>query len=69
MKANDLHYGVIKWYDSIKGYGFLADDLGLDYFFHATSLTGGFIPSGGKRISFTLGVHNDKPIAQNVQSE
>ncbi|MFJ1936766.1 cold-shock protein [Kitasatospora sp. NPDC088160] len=54
--------GAVKWYDSEKGYGFIAVDpeqeLPLnftgDLFFHYTALPGSWKPEGGKRVAFDI---------------
>jgi CspA family cold shock protein len=44
--------GKIKWYSEEKGYGFITDDGGKDYFVHRTDL-GGYQPTEGDEVAFT----------------
>ena len=50
------HVGSVKWYDAIRGYGFLRDDRGGDVFMHRADVEGDLDrdPKAGDRLSFTL---------------
>jgi CspA family cold shock protein len=52
-------HGVIRWFDSIKGYGFLTRDDGVDVFVHARSLPIGVVPQTGDRCRFQTMTHTD----------
>ncbi len=49
--------GRVKWYDLVKGFGFIAADDGQDYFVHVTTLESHGIASiaPGERMAFLLG--------------
>lgn len=45
--------GIVKWFDPIKGYGFVRGSDGKDYFLHASSLTEETINIfDGKKVTF-----------------
>ena len=44
--------GTVKWYSDKKGYGFISDDNGGDYFTHHTELPNEIIPEQGDKVSF-----------------
>ena len=61
--------GPVKWFDSKKGFGFIAQSGGQDVFVHHTSISGsGFKTlNEGEEVSFDV-VPSDKGLkAQNVQ--
>ena len=61
--------GKVKWFDNTKGFGFIAEDSGLDVFVHHSSIVGeGFkVLKEGDSVSFDV-VTCDKGLkAQNVQ--
>jgi cold shock protein len=62
----ELHTGSIKYYNSTRGFGFIRDDLGPEYFYHASGLINGFVPAEGERIQFIVGENKGKPIAKEV---
>ena len=48
-------YGIIKWYDKKKGYGFIEHGDGSDIFVHYTSLsTQSTILNDGDKVSFEI---------------
>lgn len=61
--------GKVKWFDNKKGFGFIAQDAGMDVFVHHTNITGkGYKTlNEGEVVTFDL-ISTDKgPKAQNVQ--
>lgn len=61
--------GKVKWFDSKKGFGFIAQDTGKDVFVHHTSIEGAGFKTlmEGETVSFEI-VDSDKgPKAQHVQ--
>ncbi len=61
--------GKIKWFDNKKGFGFIAQESGLDVFVHHTSIQGaGFkILNEGEEVTFDV-ITTEKGLkAQNVQ--
>jgi CspA family cold shock protein len=62
--------GKVKWYNSQKGYGFIApDDGGKDVFVHATALEAAGIRSlaDGQAVSFELTQDRGKSSATNLK--
>jgi cold shock CspA family protein len=45
-------FGTIRWFDKVKGYGFVTRDDGVDVFLHARSLPLNIVPQSGERIRF-----------------
>lgn len=44
--------GEIKWYSTIKGFGFIQDNNEIDYFLHHTELNYGYTPINGSMVEF-----------------
>ena len=64
-----MRKGVIKWYNSQKGYGFIAsDEGGSDVFLHATSLERAGIQyiADGQKVSFELATNKGRTSAVNI---
>lgn len=62
--------GTVKWYNSQKGYGFIApDDGGKDVFVHATALEASGIRSldDGQAVTFDTKEERGKVAATNLQ--
>jgi CspA family cold shock protein len=60
--------GKVKWFDNKKGFGFIAQDSGLDVFVHHTSILGGGFKTldEGEIVSFEV-ISSDKGLkAQKV---
>lgn len=38
---NKIVHGTVKWFNTVKGYGFITADDGTEYFFHQTNITKG----------------------------
>lgn len=63
--------GTVKWFNKRKGYGFLTDSDGNEYFVHYSQIIGeGFKAlTEGQSVSFDVGIgSNDKEQALNVQA-
>ena len=63
-----MHHGIVKWFNSEKGYGFIECDNGDDVFVHFTGIQGdGFRPlQEGAAMSFDIIDGNRGPQAANV---
>lgn len=44
--------GRVSWYSDCRGYGFIKDDLGTDYFFSHADVVEGQLPRGGDLVDF-----------------
>lgn len=65
------HIGVVKWFDIRKGFGFLTDEEGNDYFIHFSAIQGeGFKKlRSNQQVTFEAGKDkNGRAIAVNVVS-
>lgn len=61
--------GTVKWYNSQKGFGFIApDDGGKDVFVHATALEAAGIPglNDGQKVSYELQEESGKTSAAQL---
>ncbi len=62
--------GTIKRIQRDKGFGFIRDTSGQEYFFHRSAVQGSFDSlSEGQRVSFTVGQGPKGPRAENVKVE
>lgn len=62
--------GIVKWFNSEKGFGFIAQDSGgPDVFVHYSALSGGGFKSldEGQRVEFEVGQGQKGPQAQDVR--
>ncbi len=63
-----MHQGIVKWFDPMKGYGFIADLDGSDVFVHQSDiLMRGFrCLETGQSVSFQIGENDKGSKAVNV---
>lgn len=63
-----MHHGIVKWFNSEKGYGFIECDNGDDVFVHFTGIQGDGFRSlqEGAAVSFDIIDGNRGPQAANV---
>ena len=66
---SDQENGTVKWFNSDKGYGFIARDSGGDIFVHYSAIEGsGFrVLEEGDRVEYVVGEGRKGPAAQSVR--
>lgn len=66
---SDQENGTVKWFNSDKGYGFIARDSGGDIFVHYSAIEGsGFrVLEEGDRVEYVVGEGRKGPAAQGVR--
>ncbi len=69
MDTGPSHTGVVKWFSSEKGYGFIQDDSGQDVFVHFSAIqaTGYRSLEEGQRVEFQVTTGDKGPQAANVR--
>ena len=71
MSSEPVVQGVVKWYDTTKGYGFIQlPGGGLDVFVHANQLRKSGIENGlreGDKVSFTVSKGKKGAFAINIK--
>ena len=60
--------GTVKWFDSIKSYGFISRPPGDDLFVHSSRIVGEY-PRQGDRVSFLVAEGRKGKIADDVRVE
>lgn len=58
--------GTVKWFDSNKGFGFIAQENGKDLFVHHSEVQGGSLRDG-QRVEFEIGEGKKGPCAVKVR--
>jgi len=60
--------GTIKWYDAVKGYGFIQSEDDKDYFVHRSGVKDNvFSPEAGQAVEFEIKESDKGPVAINVE--
>ena len=60
--------GTIKWYDAVKGYGFIQSEDNKDYFVHRSGVKDHvFLPETGQVVEFDIKESDKGPVAINVE--
>ncbi|MEN9626192.1 MAG: hypothetical protein RL557_520 [archaeon] len=58
--------GTVKFFNQVKGFGFISGDDGNEYFVHSTGLTAGVVIGEGDSVSFEVEEGNKGPKAVKV---
>ena len=58
--------GIVKWFNTQKGYGFVQQENDQDLFVHHSEVRGGYLAEG-ERVTFEVGEGRKGPCAVNVQ--
>ena len=70
--GNRMNTGTVKWFDTKKGYGFVADSesTDTDYFVHFSEIQiDGFKTlTEGQKVEFEIGEGKQGPVAKNVKA-
>ena len=66
-KAPDTRTGTIKSLHLDKGFGFLMDEAGIEYFFHRSTCADWDALSCGMAVRFTTAIGQKGPRAENVE--
>lgn len=64
-----IHHGVVKWFDEVKGFGYIESDTGEDVFVHFTDIVqekGFRTLAPGNRVEFEIYWGEKGPKALNV---
>lgn len=60
--------GIVKWYDAVKGFGFIQTEEGKDFFVHRSGLNDPtFGLDTGQAVSFEIKESDRGPVAFNVE--
>ena len=61
-----MNKGIVKFFNSSKGFGFITPDNGDDLFFHISEIQG-TEPRDGDKVEFEIGQGQKGPCATNVK--
>ena len=61
--------GTVKWYNSMKGYGFIENEEGNDVFVHRTALPEGTFLNEGDSVEFDVEISPKGAQASNVKTQ
>ena len=62
--------GTVKWYDSVKGYGFIQGEDNVDYFVHRTGVKDEvFSLEAGQNVEFNVKEGQKGPLAVDVEAK
>lgn len=62
--------GTVKWYDSVKGFGFIQGEDNTDYFVHRTGVKDDvFSLEAGQTVEFNIKESDKGPVAVDVETK
>ena len=61
-----MNTGTVKFFNTSKGFGFITQDGGKDFFFHVSELKGSTV-NDGDRVEFDIGESQKGPCAVNIR--
>ena len=59
--------GVVDWFDTTKGYGFIRDEQGTSFYLHRSEVLEGKLPLDGHRVSFYVGSDSQRACHVSVE--
>jgi CspA family cold shock protein len=69
LKGGMMINGRVKWFNAVKGFGFIEIESGADVFVHFSAIQGGTSLQEGQEVEFTMVQGAKGPQAENVQGK
>lgn len=67
MSASTTHTGKVKFFNKLKGFGFIIQDNGQDLFFHATGVNNNAEPKKDELVSFIISDGKKGQLAKQIE--
>jgi CspA family cold shock protein len=67
MQGTPTKTGVVDYFHQKRGYGFIAGNDSVDYFFHRTALISTTVVEKGQSVEFEVGQFRGRPVAVCVR--